>query len=111
MVCSSCSTTPAGNAAGYVPVRDVCASRSRSRDGDRPLLAGVGWSWLIDALEGHGAHYDAPSGTVTSVSSESFGGPVSHCAEIKVRASWTPLLEEELGSTSSRLRGLNYSVR
>jgi Protein of unknown function (DUF3000) len=64
-----------------------------------PLLAGVGWSWLIDALDGHGAHYDAPSGTVTSVSSESFGGMAGEPprAEIEVRASWTPLLEEGAG--------------
>ena len=38
-----------------------------------PLLASVGWSWLLDALASHDAEYVAPSGTVTSVSSESFG--------------------------------------
>lgn len=59
-----------------------------------PLLAQVGWSWLTDALTEHGADFTAPSGTVTAVSSASFGGmeddPTS--AEVEIRASWTPLL-------------------
>jgi len=59
-----------------------------------PLLPSVGWSWLIDALDSNGADYDAPSGTVTSVSSDSFGGMASEPsrAEIEIRASWTPQL-------------------
>jgi hypothetical protein len=57
-----------------------------------PMLAGVGWSWLTEALEAHGAAYVAPSGTVTCVSSESFGGltPEGATAQIEIRASWTP---------------------
>ena len=64
-----------------------------------PLLANVGWSWLVDALANHGAEYSAPSGTVTSVSSESFGGMADEPprAEIEIRASWTPVLEAEVG--------------
>lgn len=58
-----------------------------------PMLPSVGWSWLIEALETRGAPYTAPSGTVTRVSSESFGAltdrPAS--AEIEVRASWSAL--------------------
>jgi hypothetical protein len=58
-----------------------------------PMLTSVGWSWLIEALDNRGAPYTAPSGTVTRVSSESFGSltdrPAS--AEIEVRASWTAL--------------------
>ena len=40
--------------------------------------------------------YGAPSGTVTSVASESFGGMADQPprAEIEVRASWTPLLDD-----------------
>ena len=38
-----------------------------------PLLGEVAWTWLIEALEAHGAEYAAPSGTVTKVASESFG--------------------------------------
>jgi len=60
-----------------------------------PLLAEVGWSWLTEALEAHGAEYGAPSGTVTSVSSESFGGMSAEppTAQIEIRASWTPVGE------------------
>ncbi len=58
-----------------------------------PLLSGVGWSWLVESLSNHDADHVAPSGTVTRVASESFGGmqgdPAN--AEIEVRASWTPL--------------------
>jgi hypothetical protein len=58
-----------------------------------PLLAEVGWSWLTEALEAHGAEYGAPSGTVTSVASESFGGMSTEpgTAQIEIRASWTPV--------------------
>lgn len=58
-----------------------------------PLLAEVGWTWLTEALEAHGAEYGAPSGTVTSVSSESFGGMAAEpgTAQIEIRASWTPV--------------------
>ena len=57
-----------------------------------PLLREVGWSWLTEALEAHGAPYDSPSGTVTCVSSESFGGMAEEpgTAQIEIRASWTP---------------------
>ena len=58
-----------------------------------PLLGAVGWAWLVESLRAHGAEFLAPSGTVTRVASESFGGmdgePAS--AEIEVRASWSPL--------------------
>lgn len=58
-----------------------------------PLLAEVGWTWLTEALEAHGAEYGAPSGTVTSVASESFGGMATEpgTAQIEIRASWTPI--------------------
>jgi hypothetical protein len=58
-----------------------------------PLLSAVGWTWLTEALAGHGAEYLAPSGTVTKVASESFGTMDGEApsAEIEVRASWSPL--------------------
>jgi len=58
-----------------------------------PLLAEVGWSWLMEALEAHGAAHAAPSGTVTTVASESFGGMAGEpsTAQIEIRASWTPI--------------------
>ncbi len=60
-----------------------------------PLLAEVGWSWLTDALDQHGADYVAPSGTVTSVASQSFGSMADDPAraELEIRASWTPMLD------------------
>src|SRR3954470_12353002 len=39
-----------------------------------PMLGAVGWSWLTEALDAHGASYGAISGTVTRVATESFGG-------------------------------------
>jgi hypothetical protein len=58
-----------------------------------PLLAGVGWAWLTEALEEHHAQFGAPSGTVTRVASESFGAIATEeaSAQIEIRASWTPL--------------------
>ncbi|HET9859995.1 MAG TPA: DUF3000 domain-containing protein [Nocardioidaceae bacterium] len=57
-----------------------------------PMLAAVGWSWLTEALDAHGAEYAAPSGTVTKVSSESFGSMSDEptTAQLEIRASWTP---------------------
>jgi hypothetical protein len=58
-----------------------------------PLLSAVGWSWLTEALESHAAQFIAPSGTVTRVAAESFGGMAGAAAsaEIEVRASWSPI--------------------
>lgn len=58
-----------------------------------PLLPAVGWSWLIDALDSHGAAYVAIGGTVTQTISTRFGelaGPPA-AGDIEIRASWTPL--------------------
>ncbi len=57
-----------------------------------PLLGEVGWSWLTEALDAHGAEYTAPSGTVTKVSSDSFGTMAEDesTAQLEIRASWTP---------------------
>src|SRR5919202_3334348 len=57
-----------------------------------PFLAEVAWTWLVEALEAHGAVYTAPSGTVTKVASESFGGVSEEAgsAQLEIRASWTP---------------------
>lgn len=61
-----------------------------------PVLAEVGWSWLVEALEANGAAYDGLSGTVTRVTSESFGGLAERPLEgqIEIRVSWTPLEAE-----------------
>jgi len=57
-----------------------------------PMLGGVGWSWLMDALKEHDAPYTAEGGTVTRVVSESFAalGERKTTVEIEIRASWTP---------------------
>lgn len=60
-----------------------------------PLLGQVAWTWLTEALDGHEAGYSAPSGTVTRVVSEGFGGMADEPqrAEMELRASWTPTSE------------------
>jgi hypothetical protein len=58
-----------------------------------PLLSAVGWSWLVDALEGAEAAYRAIGGTVTLTISTRFGdlaGPPT-VADLEIRASWTPV--------------------
>jgi hypothetical protein len=61
-----------------------------------PLLAGVGWAWLTEALGAHDADFIAASGTVTRVTSESFGGMASEpaSAQVEIRASWTPVTSQ-----------------
>ncbi len=59
-----------------------------------PLLPEVGWNWLLDSLSTTGAQFNAPSGTVTRVSSASFGklSPRNDDSEIEIRASWSPVI-------------------
>ncbi|GAB2751848.1 DUF3000 domain-containing protein [Nocardioides pakistanensis] len=86
---------PAGNDAWHGTFRCVAYARAEidPEMANDPLLGEVGWSWLTDALEAHGAEYLAPSGTVTKVSSESFGSMAEEeaTAQLEIRASWTPL--------------------
>lgn len=65
-----------------------------------PLLTGVAWAWLLEALEAEGGPRTALGGTVTRVMSESFGslGERDVTGSIEIRASWTPLGNpEDLG--------------
>ena len=57
-----------------------------------PLLGEVGWSWLTDALDLHAPGYAAPSGTVTRVITEGFGGKSDEppATGFELRASWCP---------------------
>jgi hypothetical protein len=57
-----------------------------------PSLCDVSWSWLVEALETHGATFGDPSGTVTRVASSSYGelDGRDEDSEVEVRASWTP---------------------
>lgn len=63
-----------------------------------PMLGGVGWSWLLEALGEHGAAFTAASGTVTRVATEGFGAMADDetSAQLEIRASWTPLPAAEL---------------
>ena len=88
---------PAGNDAWEGTFRCVAYARAEI-DPEMvidPLLAEVGWSWLTEALEAHGAEYAAASGTVTKVASESFGSMSDEVAtaQLEIRASWTPVGE------------------
>lgn len=62
-----------------------------------PLLGGVGWTWLTEALDAHGAQWDSASGSVTRVATESFGAMADEeaSAQIEIRASWTPLVQDD----------------
>jgi hypothetical protein len=86
---------PAGNEAWSGTFRCVAYARAEIDPElvSDPLLAGVGWSWLTEALDAHGAEYVMPSGSVTCVSSESFGGMSDEppTAQLEIRASWSPV--------------------
>ena len=86
---------PAGNDAWAGTFRCVAYARAEIDPElvSDPMLAGVGWSWLTEALEAHGAEYAVPSGSVTCVSSESFGGMADEppTAQLEIRASWSPI--------------------
>lgn len=90
---------PAGNETWGGTFRCVAYARAELtvEFADDPMLAEVAWSWLMEALHAHGAAYSAPSGTVTKVTSESFGSMADEegSAQLEVRASWTP--QGELG--------------
>ena len=61
-----------------------------------PLLGQVGWSWLSEALDAHVPGYAVPSGTVTRVITEGFGGKQdeSPLSGFELRASWSPVGSE-----------------
>jgi len=86
---------PAGNEAWHGTFRCVAFARAEieAEMTTDPALSAVGWSWLTDALLDHDAEFVAPSGTVTTVASEGFGGMAEDGgkAEIEIRASWTPV--------------------
>jgi hypothetical protein len=88
---------PAGNDAWEGTFRCVAYARAEidPEMANDPLLAEVGWSWLSEALLAHGAAYVASSGTVTKVSSESFGSMAGEdaSAQLEIRASWTPVAD------------------
>lgn len=90
---------PAGNDAWDGTFRCVAYARAEIDPelGADPMIAGVGWSWLTEALEAHGADYHAPSGTVTCVATESFGGMAEEpgTCQLEIRASWSPDVDDD----------------
>lgn len=93
---------PAGNDAWEGTFRCVAYCRAEI-DHDLatdPLLTDVGWTWLTDALEAHGAEHVADSGTVTRVATESYGSMAGEPgnAQLEIRASWTPVDTTDLVS-------------
>jgi hypothetical protein len=58
-----------------------------------PMLPGVGWAWLTEALDSAGAQHCAAGGTVTRTTSERFGALADQpaAAEVEIRASWSPI--------------------
>jgi hypothetical protein len=59
-----------------------------------PMLCQVGWDWLIEALDARTPGYATPSGTVTRVTTEGFGGKASEppVYGFEQRASWSPVV-------------------
>ncbi|AIY18747.1 DUF3000 domain-containing protein [Pimelobacter simplex] len=93
---------PAGNDAWEGTFRCVAYCRAEI-DHDLatdPMLADVGWTWLTDALDAHGAENVAVSGTVTRVATESFGTMAGEpgSAQLEIRASWTPVDPADLAT-------------
>lgn len=90
---------PAGNEAWHSTFRCVAYVRADAdpEQVEEGVFASVAWSWLTDALSSHGLALTALSGTVTTVLSESFGTMADEetCPQVEIRASWTPLLDED----------------
>ena len=86
---------PAGQDAWEGTFRLVCFVQARLEPeqlGDE-MMPVVGWSWLTEALDEHGAEHVALGGTVTQTSSVRFGdiaGP-RRDDDVELRASWTPV--------------------
>ncbi|UFN46360.1 DUF3000 domain-containing protein [Nocardioides okcheonensis] len=92
---------PAGNDAWDGTFRCVAYARADIDPelGADPMLAAVGWSWLTEALEAHGAPFHTASGSVTCVTTESFGTMADEprSAQVEIRASWTPVADDDGG--------------
>lgn len=90
---------PAGNDAWGGNLRCVIYVRAdvESELAADPMLGEVAWSWLQEALAAHGAQHHAPSGTVTRVVTETFGGMSDDegQAQVEIRASWSPIDVED----------------
>ena len=91
---------PEGQEAWEGEFRAVTFVRSAIEDDlqSDPLLTDVAWSWVSESLESANANFAATSGTVTRVSSASYGqlSEKEQSSEIEIRASWTPTSADSL---------------
>ncbi len=57
-----------------------------------PLMADIAWAWLVESLDAAEAGYVELGGTITQVTSASFGSLAGRRSSVQVelRASWTP---------------------
>jgi Protein of unknown function (DUF3000). len=89
---------PAAPQAWGGPFRVVCYAQAplETEIGLDPFLSDVAWSWLIDALDTHNAHYSAPSGTATRILSSGYGELAAEGdgSQIELRASWSPVVTD-----------------
>lgn len=94
-----CLHDPAGHDAWDGTFRMVAYIRAEIETelAEDPLAGEVAWSWLVEALEAHGAEYGMASGSVTKVTTENFGGMAEDgaTAQLELRASWTPVIDDE----------------
>lgn len=92
---------PAGQGAWEGTARVVCYARAAVEPevAADPMLPEVAWSWLVDALAGHGAGVRALGGTVTTTSSRRFGvlAADGDSFDVEVRCSWSPDWAETTG--------------
>jgi hypothetical protein len=84
-----------GWSGNYRCVTYVRADVDRDMSND-PLLFDLGWTWYMESMAKMGVEMVAPSGTVTKVSSSSYGtlGEKPDEDELEIRASWTPIAGE-----------------
>ncbi len=66
---------------------------------EEPLLHDVGWSWVVESLNGRGCRTTQLGGTVTRTSGRSFGTMLDRPADgfVEIRASWTPVEAPDTG--------------
>jgi Protein of unknown function (DUF3000) len=86
---------PAGQRGWVGPLRVIIYIRAdlEPEIAADPMLGGVAWSWLTEALDARTSGYAAPSGTVTRVVTEGFGAKREEpqTTGFELRASWSPV--------------------
>ena len=96
---------PAGNDAwdGKTRIVSFTQAQVEFEMATDPVLSDVAWSWLLDALQHAGAEFTAASGTVTTMTSRSFGDLETKpdSAEVEIRCSWTVLDDDMAGHVAA----------